>query len=168
MSHPYFLHYSEEVQAQVTQLIEHKKLGTFFKSRYPEPHQIKNDKLLYEYVEGLRQQYLKNTPRVSQAKFEKRHNMVVNALGTHTFKTTRHGHKHKTSHQIHIATQLKHAPEAILRALVVHELAHFKEKDHNKAFYKLCQHMEPSYHQLELELRLFILMCETEGNTNYI
>ena len=40
--------------------------------------------------------------------------------------------------------------------IVVHELAHLKEKDHNKAFYQLCQHMEPDYHQLEFDLRLWL------------
>jgi predicted metal-dependent hydrolase len=36
----------------------------------------------------------------------------------------------------------------LLRMIVVHELAHLKEKDHDKAFYQLCCHMEPDYHQL--------------------
>jgi predicted metal-dependent hydrolase len=53
----------------------------------------------------------------------------------------------------------KNAPEPLLRMLVVHELAHFKEKEHNKAFYSLCSHMEPNYHQLEFDARLF-LICE--------
>jgi hypothetical protein len=47
-------------------------------------------------------------------------------------------------------------PLPILRMVVVHELAHLREKDHNKAFYQLCQYMEPQYHQLELDLRLFL------------
>jgi len=42
--------------------------------------------------------------------------------------------------------------------VVVHELAHLREKDHNKAFYQLCQHMEADYHQLELHLRLFLTL----------
>jgi predicted metal-dependent hydrolase len=40
--------------------------------------------------------------------------------------------------------------------IVVHELAHLKELEHNKAFYKLCEYMEPNYHQLELDLRLLL------------
>ncbi len=35
-------------------------------------------------------------------------------------------------------------------------LAHLKEKEHNKAFYQLCCHMEPQYHQLEFGTRLWL------------
>ena len=44
--------------------------------------------------------------------------------------------------------------------LLVHELAHLKEADHNKAFYQLCTHMEPDYHQLEFDLRLYLTHLE--------
>ena len=40
--------------------------------------------------------------------------------------------------------------------IAVHELAHIKEAEHNKAFYQLCLHMEPDYHQLEFDLRLYL------------
>jgi len=43
----------------------------------------------------------------------------------------------------------------------VHELAHLKEKEHNKDFYQLCQHMLPDYHQLEFDARLFLMLQET-------
>jgi hypothetical protein len=32
--------------------------------------------------------------------------------------------------------------------IVVHELAHLKEREHGRAFYALCTHMEADYHQL--------------------
>jgi UTP pyrophosphatase len=41
-------------------------------------------------------------------------------------------------------------------SFVVHELAHLKEMEHNKAFYQLCEHMLPGYAQLEFDLRLFL------------
>jgi len=40
--------------------------------------------------------------------------------------------------------------------IVVHELAHLKERAHDKAFYALCTHMAPDYHQLEFDLRLYL------------
>ncbi len=44
--------------------------------------------------------------------------------------------------------------------IVVHELAHFKEKEHNKAFYQLCQYMEPNYHQIEFDVRLYLTQMD--------
>jgi predicted metal-dependent hydrolase len=50
-----------------------------------------------------------------------------------------------------------------LRMIVVHELAHTKERSHDKAFYQLCTHMEPDYHQLEFDLRLYLTHLESGG-----
>ncbi|AXE29738.1 hypothetical protein DK842_07460 [Chromobacterium phragmitis] len=36
------------------------------------------------------------------------------------------------------------------------KMAHLKVRDHDKAFYQLCQHMLPNYHQLEFDLRLWL------------
>jgi predicted metal-dependent hydrolase len=44
--------------------------------------------------------------------------------------------------------------------IVVHELAHLKELDHNKAFYQLCTYMLPDYHQLEFDLRVYLTWRE--------
>lgn len=52
--------------------------------------------------------------------------------------------------------------------IVVHELAHLKEQDHNKAFYKLCEYMLPGYHQLELDLRLFLTYREVSKDTSIV
>lgn len=41
--------------------------------------------------------------------------------------------------------------------------AHLKEKQHDKAFYKLCCWMEPQYHQFELDLRLYLTHMEHAG-----
>jgi predicted metal-dependent hydrolase len=42
----------------------------------------------------------------------------------------------------------------------VHELAHLKERAHDKAFYQLCTHMAPAYHQHEFDLRLYLTARE--------
>jgi len=54
-------------------------------------------------------------------------------------------------------------PLAWLRMIVVHELAHMKERDHDKAFYALCTHMEPDYGQLEFDLRLYLTHLDLGG-----
>lgn len=64
---------------------------------------------------------------------------------------------------IRIAAMFKQAPEEFLRMIVVHELAHLREKDHDKAFYQLCTHMEPQYHQYEFDLRLYLTHVEQAG-----
>ena len=151
----YFAGYPEPILLQLTALYEANKIGQYLKNKYPKRHEVVSEKALFERVNQYKQRYLKNAPNLSSVKYKKQQQLVANALGTHTFKTKQHGNKLKKSHEIAIAEQLKCAPEALLDVLIVHELAHFKEKDHNKAFYKLCCYMEPDYHQLELDLRLF-------------
>jgi predicted metal-dependent hydrolase len=53
----------------------------------------------------------------------------------------------------------KQGPDEFLRMIVVH----LREKDHGKAFYQLCQHMEPQYHQYEFDLRLYLTHVEHSG-----
>jgi len=40
--------------------------------------------------------------------------------------------------------------------LLTGKQTHLKERDHDKAFYQLCQHMEPNYHQLEFDCRVYL------------
>jgi len=62
-----------------------------------------------------------------------------------------------------VASLFKNVPLEFLRMIVVHELAHLKEKDHNKAFYKLCVHMEPAYYQSELDMRIYLTYMDFFG-----
>jgi predicted metal-dependent hydrolase len=70
----------------------------------------------------------------------------------------------KAKREIRIAGLFKDAPAAFLRMIVVHELAHLKVRQHDKAFYALCLHMEPAYHRFEFDLRLWLTALEREGN----
>ena len=70
------------------------------------------------------------------------------------------GNKLKAKREIRVASLFKEAPAAFLRMIVVHELAHLKEREHDKAFYALCEHIEPQYHQLEFDLRLWLTARE--------
>ncbi len=62
---------------------------------------------------------------------------VDHALGMHTFSSKPHGGKLRPKSEIRIASVFRTAPEAFLRMIVVHELAHLREKDHSKAFYRI-------------------------------
>jgi hypothetical protein len=43
------------------------------------------------------------------------------------------------------------------------ELSHMKEREHDKAFYQLCRHMEPEYAQLEFDLRAYLTYLDEGG-----
>ena len=89
--------------------------------------------------------------------------VLKHALGLHTAISRNHGGKLKASREIRIASVFRDAPAPFLRMIVVHELAHTREAEHNKAFYQLCWHMEPDYHQLEFDLRLYLTALEHEA-----
>jgi len=65
-----------------------------------------------------------------------------------------------------VATLFKAAAPEFLRMIVVHELAHLKEMDHNKAFYQLCTYMLADYHQLEFDLRVYLTWRELPSTIN--
>ncbi len=49
----YLVAYPADVQAQVAQLLQQNTLRDFLLKRYPEPHNIANDKALREYIFDL-------------------------------------------------------------------------------------------------------------------
>ncbi|WP_239689586.1 M48 family metallopeptidase [Aquitalea pelogenes] len=92
--------------------------------------------------------------------FDNQQHPVKGTLGTNTQISRIQGGKLKAKHEIRIASLFRDAPEPFLRMIVVHELAHLREKNHDKAFYQLCCHMEPDYHQLEFDTRLWLTLRE--------
>jgi len=160
----YLSAYSEQVQTQVQQMLEQKSLAKYLLSKYPDTHDVTGDKALRTYVMALKNQYLKKSAPLSQIKYDDKIHIINNALGLHTYVSRVQGNKLKSKHEIRIGSLFKKAPEAFLAMIVVHELAHLKEKEHNKAFYKLCQSMLPDYHQLELDLRIYLTQVEEIGD----
>lgn len=150
--------YGPEIKQQVQQLIDNDQLGAWLQRRYPPDsgHSIQTDAALYDYTQRLKQQHMRSSGPVSKVFFDTRMHVIDNALGQHQFVSRVQGNKLKRKNEIKVSALLKTLPEALLRMVVVHELAHLREKEHNKAFYQLCQHMQPDYHQLELDLRLFL------------
>lgn len=158
----YISHYPKHLQDQIKLLIEHKKLGSYILSRYPKKHEITTDKALYSYVMGYKNEYLKKS-QLSKVSFDGKINEVAQALGTHTFVSRVQGAKLKAKNIIKVATLFKEVPLEFLEMIVVHELAHFKEKEHNKAFYNFCEHMKSDYHQVEFDVRVYLLHVEIFG-----
>tara|TARA_B110000196_G_scaffold148718_1_gene128586 strand:- start:12785 stop:13228 length:444 start_codon:yes stop_codon:yes gene_type:complete len=141
-------------------MIDKQSLASYLAKKYPDFHSISSDKALRDYVMDLKNQYMRKSAPLSKVAFDNKIHVVNNALGLHSYVSRVQGGKLKSNNEIRIGAVFKKAPEAFLRMIVVHELAHLKEKDHNKAFYQLCQHMLPDYHQLEFDMRLYLVQQE--------
>jgi UTP pyrophosphatase len=100
---------------------------------------------------------------VAKVAYDSKIQVLQHALGLHTAISRVQGGKLKAKREIRIASLFKEVPLEFLRMITVHELAHLKEKEHNKAFYQLCVSIEPAYHQLELDLRLYLTQVERYG-----
>ena len=160
----YLSAYPPKIIAQVQQLIDDNKLDEYLLKRYPDCHQVRSNKALYHYVQTLKNQYLKKAGPLSKVCYDDKIHVINHALGLHTQISRVQGSKLKSKNEIRIGAVFKKAPLPLLRMICVHELAHIKEKQHNKAFYKLCEYMEPDYHQLELDLRLLLTQQALSGD----
>ena len=159
----YISHYDLNLQEQVEALIKKKTLDKYLLSSYPTAHVMRTDKALYAYTMNIKNDFIKSRASLSKIIYDNKIKDVNSALGTHTFVSRVQGSKLKAKHEIRISHLFKNMPEAFLKMIVVHELAHLKEKSHNKAFYKLCQHIEPKYHQYEFDLRVYLTYKEIFG-----
>ena len=155
--------YPADTLAQVAQLIAEQRLGEWLHNKYPDAHGVRTDKALFEYVQALKASYLRGAEPLAKVAFDSKLQVVQHALGTHTAISRVQGSKLKAKREIRIAALFKDAPPEFLRMISVHELAHLKERAHDKAFYQLCCHMEPRYHQLEFELRVYLTHLDASG-----
>ncbi|MTI63308.1 M48 family metallopeptidase [Methylophaga sp.] len=159
----YLTGYPKPVLDQVRAAIAAETLGPFLLKKYPDTHDIKTNKALYAYVMALKKQYLRQSSPLSKVIYDDKLDVLHQALGLHTYVSRVQGSKLKAKNEMRIGAVFKTAPPEFLNMIVVHELAHLKEKDHNKAFYKLCTHMEPNYLQLEFDVRLYLTYLDIFG-----
>lgn len=156
----YLQGYPPELLARVQALIDAGRLAQTVAQRHPEAHAVRSERALYDYVGELKARHMKSAPPLARVAFDPTLHIVKNALGTHSAVSRVQGGQLKAKREIRIAALFKEAPADFLRTIVVHELAHLKERDHDKAFYALCRHMEPDYHALEFDLRLWLTARE--------
>ncbi|MDF1588484.1 MAG: DUF45 domain-containing protein [Gammaproteobacteria bacterium] len=159
----YLAGYPETVKDQVRSLIQNERLGQFLLQKYPVSHDIKTNKSLYSYVIDLKNQFIRQSSPLSKVIYDDKLDVLHQALGLHTFISRVQGNKLKAKNEMRIGSVFKTAPIEFLTMIVVHELAHLKEKEHNKAFYKLCTYMQANYHQLEFEMRLYLTYIDNFG-----
>mgnify|MGYP003498865715 FL=1 len=159
----YLTAYPDQLRQQAATLLQEGRLGTLLRSRYAGAHGLRTDRALYDYVQDLKIEYLRNAEPIAKVAYDSKIHVVQHALGLHTAISRVQGSRLKAKHEIRIASVFRDAPLEFLRMIAVHELAHLKEKQHDKAFYKLCCWMEPQYHQFELDLRLYLTHMEQTG-----
>lgn len=159
----YLAGYPEPLLAQVQTLIEQDKLAALLARRYPEAHTVRTDRALWDYVQELKARHLRSSEPLSKVQYDPQIRLLQQALGTHRMVSRVQGGRLKAKREIRIASLFRDAPEAFLKMIAVHELAHLRHQDHDKAFYQLCTYMEPDYHQLEFDLRLYLTQLELEG-----
>ena len=153
--------YSDQTRTQVAQLLDQNRLADILLQRYPKAHDVRNDRALYDYVQDLKTEFLRNAEPINKVAFDSKIHVIQHALGLHTSISRVQGGKLKAKHEIKVATMFRDAPIEFLRMIAVHELAHVKEKAHDKAFYKLCTYMDPNSHQYEFDLRLYLTHLDT-------
>lgn len=159
----YLAGHPEELQARVQNMIAQGRLGESLRQRYGDVHEVRGDRALYDYATALKQRYLRIAEPLSKVRFDTRLQVIAHALGTHTSVSRVQGTRLKAKREIRIASLFKEAPPEFLCMIVVHGLAHLKEREHGRAFYQLCTHMEPKYHQYEFDLRLYLTHLELGG-----
>lgn len=153
---------------KVQTLIDQGELSHWLGKKYPTKHEIQTDKALYEFVIRIKQQHLKNCNTLSVIKYDSKQHPIKGTLGTNTFVSRVQGNKLKSKNEIRVASLFKEAPQEFLTMIVVHELAHLKVKDHNKAFYQLCCHIEPDYHQFEFDMRVWLTWRELNKQSEQV
>ncbi len=163
----YLSGYPAHLTAQVQQLLTEGKLGDLLRSRYPNTHGVRTDKALYDYVMALKSEHLRHAEPLSHVSFDSKLHVIAHALGTHTAVSRVQGNRLKAKREIRIATLFRDVPAEFLKMIAVHELAHIKEKAHDKAFYQLCTYMEPAYHQYEFDLRVYLTHLEVVGKLEW-
>lgn len=156
----YLAGYPADVRARVLPLLGSAdgrgRLSAMLQTRYADGHAVRSDAALYAHVQALKARHLRSAPPLAKVAFDNRLQLLHQALGTHTAVSRVQGGQLKAKREIRVAALFKEAPAAFLDMIVVHELAHLKQRAHNKAFYALCCHMLADYHQIEFDLRLWL------------
>ena len=148
--------YSEELRDKALRARREGTLEARLLERYSVGHDITNNAALYEFAQELKRTHLRSSPPLAKVRYHDKLSTLHKAFGLHTYAVRVQGANLKAQNEIRIASLFKELPLEFLRMVVVHELAHLRHKDHDKAFYRLCEHMEPNYLRYELDLRLLL------------
>lgn len=138
-------------------------LGTWLLRQHPVAHAVRSDRALHVFVQGLKATYLRSAAPVRKVCYDAKIQTTRHALGLHTHRVVAQGSRSIARHEVRIASLFRSCPEAFLRMIVTHELAHLRHPDHDRAFYQLCTYIEPDYHRLELQTRVYLVHLAQGG-----
>lgn len=161
----YLAAYPYHLIEQVKVLSQQGQLQSILQKKYPSAHDIRTDKALYQFVQDLKNFFMRNSEPICKVIFDSQLHVIHHALGTHTTISRVQGRRLKSRKEIRIASVFKSLPPEFLHMIVVHELAHLKIRQHNKAFYQLCAYMLFDYHQIEFDLRCWLAQQDLISNS---
>jgi predicted metal-dependent hydrolase len=159
----YLAHYPPQLIQQIQTLLQQERLGEHILNKYPQAHDLRSASALYDFTMAIKNDYLRSSKPISKVIYDDKIHIINHALGLHTQISRVQGNRLKAKNEIRVAALFRRVPLEFLRMIVVHELAHLRERDHDKAFYKLCEYMEPVYHQLEFDLRVYLTHIDHAG-----
>ena len=159
----YFGNLDDENRLYLVNLIESGKLKKYLLEQYPKVHGISSDSALYKMTMELKNRYLKKSNPLKKVSYSNKIKFENQALGLHTYRAKIHGRKVVSTNEIQIATLFKKVPYEFLEHVVIHELAHLKEKEHNKKFYQLCISMQGSYNLVSRDISFYLLYKDVFG-----
>jgi UTP pyrophosphatase len=154
--------------AAARSLLEQGRVAEVMAQRHGPDHGLRTDGALYDFVAELKARFLRHARPISKVAYDAKLQPVQHALGLHTRISRVQGNRLAARREIRVASVFRQAPESFLRTIVVHELAHLKHAEHDKAFYALCMHMEPDYHALEFDVRLWLCSLEAAASQDTI
>jgi predicted metal-dependent hydrolase len=163
----YLEHYPADLREQVRALIASGRLGEVIRERYPGTHAIQSNAALYEHAMALKRRFMASSPPLSKVSYCDKISTLNHALGLQTRAIRVQGGRLEAKQELRVASIFKRAPPEFLDLVVIHELAHLREREHDKAFYRLCRHMQPDYHQIEFDMRLWLTWMDLEKRAGH-
>lgn len=160
---PYLTGYAPSIVDQVRGMLDRDELGAWLLAKYPRCHPYRNETALYGYAQELKSRHMRQAPTLAKVVYDPKLHVLHNALGIHRKTSRMHGSRLSAKNEIRIAAVFRRTPQDFLDMILVHELAHLREVDHNRAFYQLCRHMAPDYDRMELDARIYLTYRDCVG-----
>lgn len=156
MEFKYLKGYSDNIHMSVKNLIENDKLGIYLENKYKKVNHLNKDKELYNLAKEIKDKYMKKQKLPERIFYDNKIELQNQALGLHSYIPLKQGKKIKMKNEIKISSRFKELPYEFMENVLIHELCHLKEKDHNKAFYALCKNISANYFEVDLDIRIYL------------